>query len=354
MTLDQLVRVLLALIQRFFAWWGAELASLIPARLRVETGWARDERVLLLGDREAVLGRDRADGRFEATMRLPLAGALGRSGHRADPVRLRLPASAALRIELPLPSAALENLSEAVSFQLDRYTPFLPDQVYLVCTAGERQGERVAVAATVVERRAVQDAVRQVQSMGFAVTRVEVAGGAGRERQPDPLPVLELRSRSWGQFALTSACAVLVLALGAAAITLPFRREQAHADALQHEMAAARARAETAQKLQQANEAATREANFLTDRKRDRPSALEIMLELTRLTPDDTYLSSAQLSGSELRIIGISDSASGLIGRFEKSTLFHKAEFQSPVTPDQATGREHFVISVQVGNGKTP
>jgi general secretion pathway protein L len=354
MTLDQLVRSVLALVQRFFAWWGGELASLVPARLRIEPSWAHDDLVLILGEREAVLGRDRADGRFEPVERLPLGGGPHRSVGRAHPVRLRLPATSALRIEVPLPAAALENLAEAVAFQLDRYTPFLPEQVYLSCSAGERQGERVAVAATIVERRAVEDAVAVARHLGFAIARVEVAGGAGRERVSDPLPVPEFRSRSWGQLALTSACVVLVLALGAATVVLPFMREEARADALQQEMAAARARAEAAQKLQHANEAATQEANFLTDRKRDHVSALEVLVELTHLTPDDTYLSSVQFTGAQVQIIGISSSASGLIGRFEKSQLFHKAEFQSPVTADQATGREHFVISVQVGNGTQP
>jgi general secretion pathway protein L len=354
MTLDQLVRSLLALVQRFLAWWGGELASLVPARLRIDPSWARDDLVLFMGEREAILGRDRADGRFEPVERLPFGSGPVRSAARTHSVRLRLPITSALRIEVPLPAAALENLAEAVAFQLDRYTPFLPEQVYLSCTAGERQGERVAVTAIVVERRAVDDAVREAQHLGFAIARVEVAGGPGRERAADPLPVPGFRARSWGQVALTSACAALVLALGVTAIALPFAREEARADALQQRMAAVRTEAEAAQKLQKANEAAMQEANFLTDRKREHASAIEILLELTHLTPDDTYLSSATLTGDQLQIIGISPSASGLIGRFENSQLFHKAEFQSPVTADQATGREHFVISVQIGNGSKP
>jgi general secretion pathway protein L len=354
MTLDQLVRSIFALVQRFFAWWGGELASLVPARLRIEPSWAHDDLVLLMGEREAILGRDRADGRFEPVERLALGGSHVRRTGRTYHVRLRLPAGSALRIEVPLPAAALENLTEAVAFQLDRYTPFLPEQVYLACSAGERQGERIPVAATIVERRAVEDAVATARHLGFAVARVEVAGGAGSARASDPLPVPEFRSRSWGQLALNSACIVLVLALGAATIALPFMREEARGEAVQQAMAAARAHAEAAQKLQHANEAATQEANFLTNRKRDHVSALEVLLELTHLTPDDTYLSSATLTGNQVQIIGISPSASGLIGRFENSQLFHKAEFQSPVTADQATGREHFVISVQVGNGSKP
>jgi general secretion pathway protein L len=362
MTLDRLVRSTLVLVQRFFHWWGAELASCIPARLRFETPWARDDLVLLLRPREAILGHDRSDGRFELEERLALPGG-SRSGarDRRAAVRLRLGADAALRLTIPLPPAALENLDEAVAFQIDRYTPFLPEQVYVACDAGERAAgsDALAVAATVVERRAVADAVAQARLLGFTVASIEVERGASarpspRDKAVDVLPVPELRARSLGQLALAAAAVVLLVALAAAAIVLPFAHEEARADALRQRLAAARTQAEAAQRLETAIAAQQQEANFLVDRKRDRISALDILAELTRLAPDDTWLTSAQYSGTQVQISGLSSSASGLIGRFEKSAILHDAEFRSPVTPDQATGREHFAISAQVGRESPP
>ncbi|HXQ52418.1 MAG TPA: PilN domain-containing protein [Stellaceae bacterium] len=361
MTPDRLVRSALLVTQRFFHWWGAELAACIPARLRIETPWARDDLILQLGPREAVLGHDRGDGRFELEERLALPAGPGRIARdRGASVRLRLAADAALRLTIQLPQAALENLDEAVAFQLDRYTPFLPEQVYIACEAGERAAgsDTVAVAATVVERQAVADAVAQAQRLGFTVASVEVGRGEARpsprDKAADMLPVPELRARSLGQLALAAAAIVLLVALSAAAIVLPFDREEARADALRQQLAAARGKAEAAQRLEKEIEAQKLEANFLVDRKRGRISALDVLAELTRLAPDDTWLTSAQYSGTQVQIAGLSSSSSGLIGRFEKSDILHKAEFRSPVTPDQTTGREHFAISALVGRGSAP
>ncbi len=354
MTLDNLLRSFLALSQRFFQWWGAELAACVPARLRLDHSWARKDLVLLLGPREAVLGHDRSDGTFEIVERLPLAGRETARG--LTPVRLRLAADQALRLAIPLPQAALENLNEAVAFQLDRYTPFLPEQVYLGCAAGERPAgsDPVLVAATIVERRVAEDAVETAQRLGFIVASVEVARGDPRERSADPLAVRELRGRSWAQLAVTAAAWALLIALGATAAALPFAREEERAAALRQQLTAVRAKAEAAQRVDKDIATKTQEANFLADRKRTGASALAILDELTRLAPDDTYLASAQFTGAQVQIAGVSSSASGLLGQIEKSELFRKAEFRSPVTPDQASGREHFVISAQVAHGDTP
>lgn len=354
MTIDHLLRSLLGLAQRFFHWWGAELAACVPARLRLDHRWARKDLVLLLGPREASLGHDRGDMTFEVVERLPLTGRA--PARDLTQVRLRLAADNALRLAVPLPQAALENLDEALLFQLDRYTPFLPEQVYLGCSAGERPAgaDPVQVAATIVERRVAEDAVEAAQRLGFIVTSVEIARADTRERAADTIAVPGLRGRSLGQFALTAAAWALLVALGAAAVGLPFVRENARADALRQQITAVRLKAEAAQRVAQEIETAKHEANFLADRKRTHPSALAILDELTRLAPDDTYLSSAQFTGTEVQIAGVSNSASGLIGRIEQSQLLRKAEFRSPVTPDQASGREHFMISAQVAGGSAP
>lgn len=357
MTLAQFFLSTLGLIQAFLHWWGAELASCLPRWLRIERAWAGNDLVLFLSEREAVLARERSDGSVDVIERLGTGATGRRDGHaaRGARVRLRLPAERALRLAIPLPAAALENLREAVAFQLDRYTPFRADQVYLACAAGEREDDtdRVRVAATMVERPIVERAVAEAQHLGFTVRAVEVEPTEPRAKA-DILPLPELRTRSNGQFALTAAAAVLVLALAVAAAAFPFVREEARADAVQKSLASARVTAEAAQKLEHAIAAEKQAANFLVNRKRTAPMALALLAELTRIAPDDTWLSSAQYSGKEMQIAGISHSASALLGRFEQSKIFRNAQFRSPVTPDPASGDEHFVISAEVGPGTAP
>lgn len=357
MTPDYIVRSSALLARRFFAWWSAELAACLPARLRLDRPWRGDDLVLLMGSREAVLGQDNGE-RIDIIRRLPLSGGPDgtAAGERYPPVRLRLGTEAALRLTIPLPAAAFENLHQAVAFQLDRYTPFTADQVYFTCASGEREPgtDRVMVATTIVERRTIEEAVAAAERLGLAVGAIEVAAGDQRDGRADRLAVPDLRASPRGQLAIAAMAAILVLALGAAAVMIPFISEERRADALALQLASARRQAEAAQRLDKEIAQQRAAANFMVDRKRERPSALDILAELTRLAPDDTFLTSAQFTGNQVQLSGVSRSASGLVGLFEKSELFHQAEFRSPVTPDAATGRERFVISVQIDKHAAP
>jgi general secretion pathway protein L len=211
----------------------------------------------------------------------------------------------------------------------------------------------VSVATTVVERSIVARALGEARRLGFAVRAVEIEAAEPRAK-PDLLPLPELRTRSFGQFALTGAAALLVAVLAAAAALYPFVREGARADALQQSLAAVRVKAEAVQRLEKGIESERAAANFLVDRKRTAPMAVDLLAELTRIAPDDTWLSSAQYTGNQIQITGLSRSASALIGRFEQSKIFANAQFRSPVTPDQASGDEHFVISADVAAAGAP
>lgn len=348
MTLAQLFRSTLALIQAFLHWWGAELAACLPHWLRIERAWAGNDLVLFVGEHEAVLTRERSDGGVDVIERLG-----GAPSRHTGSVRLRLPAERALRLVLKLPAAALENLRDAVSFQLDRYTPFQADQVYFTCAVGERDGERIDVATTLVERPIVARALAEARHLNFSVRAVEIEAAEARA-EADVIPLPELRTRSLGQFAVTAAAALLLLALAAAAASYPFVREEARADLVQKSLASVRVKAEAAQKLEKEIEAEKQAANFLVDRKHTAPMALQLLAELTRIAPDDTWLSSAQYSGKDLQITGLSHSASALLGRFEPSNILKNAQFRSPVTPDATSGDEHFVISVSVAGAGPP
>jgi general secretion pathway protein L len=138
MTLAQLLRSTLALFQSFFHWWGAELVACLPRSLRLERAWAGSDLVLRLDENEAVLARERNDGSIEVLERLSTQARARGTAYQSALVRLRLPAERALRLVLTLPAAALENLREAVLFQLDRYTPFEAGHVHVACEPGER------------------------------------------------------------------------------------------------------------------------------------------------------------------------------------------------------------------------
>jgi hypothetical protein len=73
------------------------------------------------------------------------------------------------------------------------------------------------------------------------------------------------------------------------------------------------------------------------------PDKLKILLDLTRLVPDNTWLINLRLSKQFLDMDGMSRSASDLIPLLDKSGWLKKTEFASPIVTD-ANKLEHFRI----------
>jgi len=67
---------------------------------------------------------------------------------------------------------------------------------------------------------------------------------------------------------------------------------------------------------------------------------------LSGALPDDTWLTSLNLSGERLVIEGRSSSAAALVRRLEMTRGFGRVEFGAPVTRSVSDGLEHFQLVV--------
>src|SRR5215470_12211316 len=137
-------------LPRFWRWWIGELAPLFPATWRVAIRRRFARPVIELADGEAIFWRpDFGDGRTRLSIveRVSLTGdtdavlAAGRAavarlaanasgGIAAPKVTVALNPRHVLRKELSLPAAVEENLMQTLAYDLDRHTPFRPEQLY--------------------------------------------------------------------------------------------------------------------------------------------------------------------------------------------------------------------------------
>jgi general secretion pathway protein L len=124
-------------LSALWSWWLAELAGMLPRRLKRVGLRDRREVVLLLnpgetvvleraGDRARVVGAassDRSDhGRQLATL-------LQRVNQRRQPVTICLGGELGLRKVIGLPLAARDDLEQLLRFEMDRLTPFRVEEV---------------------------------------------------------------------------------------------------------------------------------------------------------------------------------------------------------------------------------
>ena len=363
----------MVLLQRLLQWWIGELAALVPERLRRRLTPATDMLVVLLGDGEATLcletrqevktlGRIDLRGESEAHHRVTallrqhgLAREL--AGGRA-PTCLRLSAARALRTIVDLPLAAEGNLEEVVSFELDRHTPFRADQAAFSHRVLERDpaAQRLRVELIVVPRPVIDQAVAVAVRLQLDADRVDVGDAGGNlAGSGNLLPSRSPVSRQRGhERTLVYALGAAAAALGLVAIYLPVHTMQRTADGLQEQFEAAKKSAIAAAALQKEIDALRKDELFLVDRKRERPTVSKLLLEATRILPDDTWLSEWQLAGTEMQLTGYAGSASALVNLLEESKIFRNTTFQSPVVQDSKSGRERFHVATQVASEDTP
>ncbi len=363
---------ILALLQLLFRWWTGELAALIPERLRRRLATPTDTLVLLLGEGDATLCLEtrqelkslgRIDLRDGAEPRDRLAAILRQhklsreiaAGKAA--ICLRLPPERALRTTVELPLAAEENLDEVVSFELDRHTPFKAEQAVFAYRVLERDGaaQRLRIEIFVVPRAIIAGATAVASRLHLDADRVDVAKASGNMAASGNLLPSRSHAHRHGYeralvYALASTAAVLALIAG----YLPVYEMQQRAAALEREFDAARKSATTAAALQKEIDGLRNDELFLVDRKRGRVTVSKLLLEATRLLPDDTWLSEWQLAGSEIQLTGYAGSASALINLLEQSHAFRNSTFQSPVVQDTRTGRERFHIAAQITGEEEP
>ncbi len=349
----------------FFRWWAAELAFLVPQLLRKRL---RADDVLAVAfegaqatlshevaGKSCVLGEIPAEATKAASAKIlkllgRVPGLRERFAAGRVPVTLRLPADQALRTQLALPLAAEQNLRQVLAFQLDRRTPFQADTVHFAHRVVRRDdaARLLEVELAVVPRSVVAAAITLGRAIGLRPSAVEVAAPApGGVSSGNLLPEDERQHRRPTTIMMRAAFAGLALA-ALAALYQPIYAARRTADGLQQRMQGAKELALQGRKLKDEVAKLTEAEEFLVGGKRETPSATEILFELTRVLPDDTWVNDLHVAAGEIRIGGFSKSASTVIKLLEQSGVFAGPQFRSAVTQDQASGKEKFEITAKI------
>ncbi len=356
---DQIARAV-ALLRRFLAWWIGELAALVPGSLRRHFTPAAARLIVFITDEHAALrlengGPAKPLGTFDLrsgdSPRLSVQTRLVRERAAAAVADgrietcVRVPVEKALRTTIDLPLAAEGNLDEVISYELDRHTPFTAGQVYYASRVVAREAtlQRLTVELLLVPRPLADDIIGAIRErLGLRAARLEITSAEGGQAvSGNLLPRTTAPRRKTASLTYSLAAAATCLAV--TAIYLPLARMQRAAAAATEDFATVRAAAV----LQHQIDELRKEKLFLIDRKREAPSVSELLLETTHVLPDDTFLSSWQLTGRDVQLGGTTKSAAALIPLLEQSRKFHDTACVTPVTQDPATGRESFYIAAK-------
>ncbi|MGJ4804820.1 PilN domain-containing protein [Luteimonas sp. SDU82] len=341
-------------LRGFRQWWTRSLAAWLPARIRDLFGLSPQRLLLQPAEEGLQLALWRGDQlRTLAHIPVPpggadpgdpLAGLLSPAMARV-PRWLLLPGSAVLRRRLTLPAAAGERLREVLGFEIDRQTPFSAADVSYDARALGRRGDQLEAELVVVPRATLEAAVAALGPLAPTLAGVDVAetdgtplgvnlaSGAARRRREDP---------ARGRNLVLLLVAVLALAAGMWQM-LANREAAAEFFAAQVEAEVERARSASLERRQLVD--LIEGGAFLRAARAGRPTMVEVMDELARRLPDDTFLEKLSVEGDRILLIGLSREASALVGRLQGSSLWSEPTLSGALQPDPRTRMDRFTLT---------
>jgi general secretion pathway protein L len=343
------------MVREFLDWWLGQLADLLPKQWRSGSRDADGAIIapvgplsetvdsvivsLRLGGVETTLGRFRLGDDELGDIQRPTG----------QPVVLRLGEGDVLGKTLVLPLATERQLSQVLAFEMDRETPFTPDEVFWAhrVTRRDRRTGQLWVRLLLVPKAKLAGLLEALDRAGIRPRRAEIAAGPDRGSGM----VLDIESSGLhdpGRRRLlgpTLACC-LILALIAAA--LPHVRQALALADIEREIGADRIAAAQAQELRREIDRLSGSVDLIESERIKGGRPLAVLAALTRLLPPDTYLTDFAQQQGKVTLTGRSAGASRLIAILAAAEQLHNPAFAAPVTRIAASQQELFTITAEI------
>lgn len=347
-------------LRGFWTWWLNALGSWLPPRLRAVFGLAQQR--LLLQRQDDTLSlvlalpaqpgetplRPLAELPWDATSAAaeePLSRMLA-PRINSLPRWLLLPVRSGLRRRIALPAAAADRLRDVLGFEIDRQTPFAADEVYYDARLIGRRGDgQIDAELVVVPRASLEQSLAGLgPSLTATLAGVDMVDAEGRPLGVNLLPGAQ-RSRRRDPRAVWNLTLIAVTLAAAGAGLWQIRENRsAAADAFEVE---AKRRSQQARKVSEEKKQLVdlvEGLRFLQQTRNGRPSTVEVLEELTRRMPDNTFVEKVSIEGDRILIIGLSSEAPRLVERLQSSKLWSSMNLTGQLVTDTSKGKDRFTL----------
>jgi general secretion pathway protein L len=192
----------------------------------------------------------------------------------------------------------------------------------------------------------VDDLLIKLRDLGISPDIITTQAADGDTLPVNLLPQSTRPTRRFSVPRLNTVLAGIAVLLLVTAMLLPPLLGKRTLEDLQQQLQVAEAAAADGLALRRDVERLTLASTFLVTKKKTTVPVLQMLAEVSRILPDDTWLTRVDVNGPELQLRGQSSAAAALIELLESSALFRDARFRSPVVQVPATNSERFHLSV--------
>ncbi|MDX2427559.1 MAG: PilN domain-containing protein [Xanthomonadales bacterium] len=343
-------------VGRFFSWWTEELRNAMPSELRTRMQYARRKLLMQVSDGELVFSIDNAKSvqsldsvpiDQDSQLQTQQIRDLIQRHELAEVSRdLLLSEEVVLHTNVVMPLAAEANLRQALAYEMDRHTPFSADDVFFTWRNlnRDREAGQLHFDLYVTPREPVESQIEQLKRLGLSPTGVDVAtseGTMGINLLPEALRYHIVNKQVRLNWAIAAVAVFLMIFVMAQSLWLREHQLAVIGKAIEN----VRAEAMAVQQVRQQIDDATEAAGFLQNRKVENGYKVEMLAELTRILPDNTFLDRLSMNEGTTQMQGKSGNAQSLIELINNSPQFENASFRGPTRLDNRSGKEIFDLS---------
>jgi general secretion pathway protein L len=335
----------------FFHWWKNGLMTCIPQWLQSRFISAQTRLVLTLTDATAEVERISFEGevleRFALSEPMELNLLKRADDSDALSIEVVVPSEWVLHKSISLPSAALKNLHQVLIYELDRLTPFTPEDVYFdyILGANSNKEAHLDVRIALIQRHLIDkwiDGLLRENIRPVLIASEGIWEGLNFVKSITRLAALQKNSRNYLRVGLL-ACATILFA---AVLITPLWQKRAATLIINNHVEQARREAETVLALKSKIEEVESSLNFVLDQRNNKTPVIQVLDIVTRLLPDDTWTQQLELKRDVIELRGESRQATQLIKLLEDSPYFTDAAFRSPVV--QARDKERYHVAARL------
>lgn len=338
-------------------WWIQGLVLLIPDRLKSIMNPSR-RRILLQyqGEQLAIIWPGQTESQHSDKFQLHsvddqkrLRKQLSKFSKENHDLVLCIPASNGLRKTIQLPLAAEAELDSILKFEIDRQTPFTPEQVYSGhrIISKSRATNSLKLELNVIPKKQLEPQLNRLEQAGIVPQRIELLN-----ESPEPsINVLPQQSRldeQAGPKRINVLLCWMLIILIVIIAAIPFFKINQAIEQVKSRIELERKDALEVNALRTKWQDELEKQQFVGQRIGSRTSVTVILNEITHLLPDDTWLSRLLIRDNSISLQGESAKATALIGLLDQSEHFSGTRFQSPVTTNISTGKDRFQITSQL------
>lgn len=341
----------------FLTWWGQGLLQSLPDRWLARLRYQPDTVTVEQQDNALIFKYYGGHNRQLREQRIvPLDDEAGKAainhwfaGHETPPrLILLLPPDKHLQKPLTYPLSSEKELRSILGFEMDRQTPFTRDDVYFdyVINRRDSANHRLHVTLHVVLRDVLQEHLEALSFLDMQPARA-APGPGGRMEDIDFMPTPESKvnvaaGRRLAQLAL------LTFVLFISSLYVPVLRYGAVIEQFEQQVEQSRMQAMRAQSFAGKKQAILERIEFLSGQTQRYISPIRLIQDLTRRLPDNTWIQRLNIRHGEFQMHGESETAAAIIQLIEESDYFEQAQFRSPVTKNNATGKEKFHVAARI------